>query len=217
MEGVFIIIAGAVIIVGLIALSVRHERQRTEKMNQIADELGMTFDAQGDHSVRRSLYQFRLFNRGRRRRFKNMLSGEKAGVTLAIFGYSYVTGSGKNSSTHQQTVFSFQSDSLRMPQFELCPEHVFHKIGQAFGGKDIDFESHPEFSKRFVLRGDNETEIRRFFTPERLAFFEGNDRIRMEAQGNHFIVYRARRRVKPEDLKGFMDEGFQWFNLLREV
>ncbi len=216
MEGLFFILAGAIIIVGLIVLSVHLERKRTERLNQIADELGMEFHPRGYLRVQETVSHFRLFTRGRRRRFSNMLHGQRSGVDLAIFGYSYTTGSGKNSSTHRQTVFSFRSDSLDLPQFELCPEHVFHKIGQAFGGKDIDFETHPKFSKQFVLRGNNEQEIKTFFTPDRLAYFEGQDRIRMEANGHQFIVYRARRRVKPEDLRDFMDEGFRWYNLLKD-
>jgi hypothetical protein len=63
-------------------------------------------------------------------------------------------------------VISFQSSLLSLPEFELRSENMFHKIGKAFGCQDINFESHPEFSKRYLLRGADEEAVRTFFTPE---------------------------------------------------
>ena len=37
--------------------------------------------------------------------------------------------------------------------FEMRPENLLNKIGAALGRQDIDFDSNPEFSRRYLLRG----------------------------------------------------------------
>ena len=112
---------------------------------------------------------------------------------------------------------TFHSPDLSLPSFELRPEHMFHKIGQALGYQDIDFDSHPTFSKQFLLRGPNEAAIRDFFTPELLEFFESHPGVSVEAAGDRMIFYRASKRIKPEDVRSFMEAGFKIFARLKET
>ena len=103
----------------------------------------------------------------------------------------------------------FRSLKLNLPDFSLRPENVFHKIGSAFGDKDIDFETHPIFSKSYLLRGDNEAAIRGLFNNELLNFIQSQQKISIEGSGNQIIFYRHRNRIKPEEVESFMEEGFQ--------
>jgi len=104
-------------------------------------------------------------------RSKNIAYGRLDDVEVMLFDYAYTTGSGKNRSTHHQTVAFFQSDALDLPEFVARPEGLFDKIGQVFGYQDIDLPMHPEFSRRFILRGADEGRIRDAFTPEVARYF----------------------------------------------
>ncbi|MGI9471696.1 MAG: hypothetical protein ACR2NZ_09210, partial [Rubripirellula sp.] len=108
-------------------------------------------------------------------------------------------------------VMSFRSVNLDLPAFELRPESVFHRIGKVLGYQDIDFESHPEFSKRYLLRGQDEDAVRAMFTPELLSFFESQEKVSAEASGDLLVFYRAGKRLKPEMIRAFMEEGFAIF------
>ena len=210
-------IGGTAALIGLIVFLVRkHEKARTEQFEGIAHKLALEFYPTGDPAVQDAHSHLHLFKQGRHRTMKNLICGRNDDVTLAIFGYRYITGSGKNQRTHSQTVFSFQSAKLSLPEFEIRPEHIFHKIGQAFGYKDIDFSSHPEFSKRYVLRGGDDSAVHSCFTPERLSFFETQEGINVEASEDRLIYYKASKRIKPEALSEFMEEGSRLYALFKE-
>jgi hypothetical protein len=85
-----------------------------------------------------------------------------------------------------------------LPDFMLYPETFFHKVGELFGFKDINFSEHPQFSRRYRLKGPNEMAIRRAFTPEALAYFTEKPGWSIEVQDGQFIVYRSSKRWRPE-------------------
>ena len=109
----------------------------------------------------------------------------------------------------------FEASDLDLPQFALRPEHLFHKIGQVMGYQDIDFDSHPEFSKRYLLRGADEEAVRRAFGSGVLSYFEQQTKISCEADRGQLIFYRPRKRVAAEEVDGFVKEGVQVLALLR--
>jgi hypothetical protein len=94
-------------------------------------------------------------------------------VKAAVFDYIYVTGSGKSQQTHYQTVVYLEPVNLALPMFSLRPETLFHRMLSAFGYQDIDFGQRPEFSKQYILRGQNELAIRQTFNDRVLSFFRG--------------------------------------------
>jgi hypothetical protein len=132
-----------------------------------------------------------------------------------LFDYSYTSGTGKDRRTSEQTVGFFQSDALDLPEFVARPEDLFDKIGQVFGYQDIDLPMHPEFSRRYILRGADEHRIRDFFTPEVARFFEANPGLSVEAKFDRFILYRPGRRLPPEQWRDWLDKARETFEVLR--
>lgn len=216
-----VLIAGStIVVVGLIIFIFhRAEKKRTAQTEELASELGLDFHPKGDPTVQGTFGELRLFNHGHSRKFANMLTGEASGVEICIFDYRYTTGGGKHQHVHSQTVIGFRSELLSLPEFELRPEGMFHKIGQAFGYGDIDFDTHPLFSKKYLLRGPNEPDIRDLFEPEKLEFFEdfGKKLVSVEAGHNRLIFFRAGKRLKPEQIRDFMEEGFRMYALFKEA
>ena len=194
----------------------RREKARSDRLQAVAEQLGLQFHHRGDPTVLNTFGQLRLFSQGRGRKTRNMLSGRTRDVDFAIFGYRYTTGGGKHRQTHRQTVICIKSPQLALPEFEVRPENVFHKIGQAFGYRDLDIDSHPVFSSRYLLRGSDEAAIRRLFVPELIAFLESQDAVSIEAANDLLIYYRAGKRIDPEKTQPFMEDGFRVYGLLRQ-
>ena len=186
----------ALVVIG-IAANAYAERKRRESVGKVADELGLSFHPDGDPALVSELSDFPLFSKGRAKQIKNMIHGETDEVIMGIFDYRYTTGSGKSQHTYRQTVAFFRSVDLHLPDFELRPQGFFHGIGKVFGYKDFDFESHPVFSKAFVLRGQNEKRTRQLFSPEILTALEGQQGINVEGRGTDLIFYRDAKRSPP--------------------
>ena len=140
-----------------------------------------------------------------------MIHGNYRNQEFALFDYEYVVEGSESNSSYKQSVIWFHSENLCLPNFALRPENLFHKIGGVLGYQDIDFESHPKFSKTFLLRGNDEPKIRDIFKNEVLNFFESLEEISVEGGDNQLILYRHQVRIAPEELEQFMDEGFQVF------
>ncbi len=212
-----LIFGGIALLVGLgMAANVVYEKKRREAMQRVADELGLTFYQDGDPGLVGELSDMPLFSKGRSKRISNMIYGETEDVVMGVFDYRYTIGSGKNSHTHRQSVAFFRSPDLHLPVFDMRPQSIFHGIGKVFGYQDIDFDSHPAFSKAFLLRGPNETAIRAAFRPEILMLFEKKQGVCVEGRQNDLVFYRHSKRVKPEQVKELMNEGFQIFASLRQ-
>jgi hypothetical protein len=208
-----IIIVILLFIVGsLILIFLRIGKKRTEQFALISAELKLNFFPKGTTSLFERLKPFHLFSKGWSRKIKNLMEGEANKVELAIFDYQYTTHGGQHPQTHRQSLLFIRSPKLNLPDFSLRPENVFHKIGSAFGDKDIDFETHPIFSKSYLLRGDNEAVIRGLFNNELLNFIQSQQKISIEGSSDQLIFYRHKNRVKPEEVESFMEEGFQVFD-----
>ena len=125
-------------------------------MRNTAARLGMEFNGSDEWGLKALLRDFELFNKGRRRRFTNVMS-KTIGLLnekIHIFDYQYTRSTGKSATTHYQTVFFIQSKELGLPEMLIYPEHILHKVGELFGMQDIDFNEWPEFSRKFLVQGD---------------------------------------------------------------
>ena len=207
-----LVIAGVLSLVGLVIfIRIRLQKKRTEGFRQVAEQLGLPFFPKGDDSLLERLGSFHLFSRGHSKKIKNMLHGETGSLEVAIFDYWYTTGHGKHRHTHGQSVVYFSCTALSLPRFALRPEGLFHKIGSVLGYQDIDFESHPRFSKTYLLRGEDEAQVRELFNDELLTFFETEHKLCVEGGGDQLVFYRGSKRIKPDEVQQFMDEGVRVF------
>ncbi len=194
------------IIIVVYVIGRRAQQKRNEDLRAAAGAMGFAFE---DHAVLddiRARGDLPLYGHGHTRRVSNVLTGRVGDQEVKLFDYQYTTGSGKQSNTRRQTVALFPGGGQRLPDFVLAPENVFHKIGQAFGYQDIDFDSHPVFSSRYLLRGANDYAIRAAFSPAALSFFEQQQGWHVEVKGGTVGIYRGGKRCNPNNLAAFLDE-----------
>jgi hypothetical protein len=211
-----IIIISVVIALAIVAavVSAYFERKRTEAFKSIADELSFEFFPTGRTGQIQELTGFHLFGIGHTKEIKNHLRGEAGGIELNIFDYRYVTGHGKQRQTHSQSVLVARAAGMNLPLFSMRPESFWNKIGNLFGLKDIDFESHPKFSRLYLLKGPHEAAIRDLFQPHVLEYFEDHTGLNIEGLDD-LLIYSTFTRLKPQKIRDFMTEGFEILKLFQ--
>ena len=192
----------------------KKERERTEQQRAVAAQLAWNFAEESPLNMIAGLEQFTLFNQGHSKQIKNFMYGEANGVKAAVFDYTFVTGSGKHRSVHNQSVTYLEPANLRVPYFSLRPEGFMTKIFQAFGYQDIDFGQRPEFSKQYLLRGQDEPAIRQAFNDRLLSFFESYPGTCVDGGANQLFVFRAGHRYQPQEIQSQLALALNIFNLL---
>ncbi len=92
----------------------------------------------------------KLFKMGHGREGDNIITGHFRGRPVTLLDYEYTTGSGKNRTTHRHGITILGCDFTTVP-IQIRTEYFFDKVGEFFGGGDIDFES-AEFSQQFHVK-----------------------------------------------------------------
>jgi hypothetical protein len=212
-----VMIAGGIIaVVTTVIIAARYsEKKRTKALQALAASLKFSFSKKASDSFLPSLSQFHLFSQGHSKKASNVMNGRANEIDVSIFDYRYTTGSGKNSHTWRQTIALFKSSTLHLPRFTLRPENLFHKIGSAFGYQDIDFDSHPAFSKQYLLRAADEQACRDVFTDNILGYYDQRKGLSTECDGEALLFHRVSKQVRPSDIRSFFEEGFGIFSLFK--
>lgn len=201
------LLPGLFVVVAIIGLFLYFDRRRSKKIEAVAQSLGLSFrrkPTDADNALPAGSY---LANEGHGRLVSNVLEAARSDeLNFTLFDYQYTVGYGKSSSTYYQTVTRMQSAVFRLPAFILYPETFFAKMGKAFGRSDINFPESPEFSRRFILRGDDEAAIRALFTPALRQALESHQRLTIEGASDLLFIFRAGRRAKPDELPGKIEQ-----------
>ncbi len=155
------LIAGIFFIVVIIAsqLDSQLAKKRREALTQLAMQLGLHYDWEGEPLDERAKAAIQLFNLGDSKHSRDIFRGTVAGTDVVIFDYSYDSGGSEDSTTHEQTVAAYRFDP-GAPAFVLAPEnflHIQHKLASMFGHQPIDFDTNKDFSDRYVVLGRTRT------------------------------------------------------------
>ena len=193
------VLAIAGIIIWLVIMT---GRKRTAAWEGVAQRLGATFTPKGFNDF--AAFPFQLFNTGSSRKMKNHLQWESEGVSIHLADYQYnvhsYTGRNRTSKTFRQTVCILEKEGLDLPRTYLRRQMaLLDWVGNKFGAQDINFEEDAEFSKAFILKGDEVRtpqivgpELRQHLLQSRKAFKT------IEMNGNALMMNFGKKR-KPEE------------------
>lgn len=202
MSPVLPIVVFVLVAAGIIYLIFWLEKKRTAAWQGIAQRLGADLVPKG--STIHNRFPFDLFNKGSRRKAKNHMKWESEGVTVHLVDYQYTvyshTGRNRSSKTYKRTVCILEKEGLELPRTFLRREiKVLDWVGSKFGAQDIGFEEDPEFSKAFVVKGD-EVRTPQILTHElRQHLLQNKKNFRtVEMNGNAIMLNFGKRR-KPEE------------------
>jgi hypothetical protein len=196
-----------IVLVVVLVVSRRRARERTEALRRVAESTGLAFEPEADVAAVRALGDSQLFARGHSKRVTNLMTGRSGGEQLAVFDYRYTVGSGQHQHTSTQTVVILPSAKPSLPDLQMAPENPLHKIAEVFGYQDIDLESNPEFSRRYIVRGADQAAVRAALYPGAASYFADHQGWTVEVQSGNVCIYRANSRPRAEDLTAFMAEA----------
>lgn len=182
---------------------------RVKQLEKIAKNSSLSFSPIDEFGLINLLKDFRLFQKGGRKRIGNILN-EKTELhesDFRIFDYQYTVSSGKHSRTFKQTVFFVQSKQLALPQFYMQPEHFFNKVGNYLGIEDIDFVEFPQFSDQYWLKGKDEWQIRQSMNDDLLHFFSIEQDWSLEGLNYYMIFYQKNKILPTTEILDFYKKG----------
>lgn len=130
----------------------------------------------------------------------NSIKGEIFGERFTISDVSYSSGA-MEASIDQRMTIMIQNLKNPIPTFTIEKEKPIDKVLSLAGQQDIDFEAYPEFSYKFLLKGRNEKEIRKFFSRELIIFFETHSIFHIECNGYQIMIFEKIKLSKAHEVE----------------
>jgi len=192
--------------------------QRQKRLRNLATEKEYQYSSQVDWNTL-YLKKFHFFEIRPIESKYNCLKGtyEDLGVSWEIADVTFNEGKAFTAETFNTTLMILKLDK-KLPIFTMEKEGVLGKIFDrvmAFTGyKDIDFEMYPDFSKKFLLMGENESEIRSFFTEKIIHFFENHQIYHLESNGESIVIFDKIKLARTDETIAFIKYGRELASLL---
>lgn len=130
---------------------------------------------------------------------KNVIQGNMHGRSFAVFEQTYRTGHERTYDV-SQTLFAVEVRDMNLPLFCLEPDSFEKFLSFNFKRLDIDFHTHPNFSRQYLLYGQDERTIRNLFQPPVLAFYEQYPLFTTVAGGKYLVIYQGGHVCEPNEI-----------------
>jgi MFS superfamily sulfate permease-like transporter len=171
---------------------------RQKVLQTLAKKVGAThFKPELAYNSTRMIH-FSFFTGKKVKYLENRVIKEVDGATLEFSDLLVTEGARTTENRYTTSVLFISHLEEHLPEFRLEKEGFFDKF---LKNDDINFESHPNFSKNYLLRGPDEGAIRAFFTEEMIEFFEDNQGFNVESKGDKILIYRDLGLTSPVDVE----------------
>ena len=233
-----------VLVVGGIARSILGDRKRTKELKKVVESHGLSFKGkEGTEVLEKVMEQTVSFSHDSRSlSASNLMQGEVGGVSVTLADYSFYTGTGKSSKFHERTFLMIESKNMNLPPFSLKPAGwVSDRVQKLVGFKDVDFDSHPQFSKQYFLcafnadsedtrsglglipesisraPSKNDSNVRKLFESSGiLDFLEVHTGLIVEGEGNRvFFRQDLKKRIPVKKIGSFLELGVKILAFLK--
>ena len=194
--------------------------QRQKRLENLATENNYQYNSQVDWNTI-YLKKFYFFEIRPIERKYNCLKGtfEDLNISWEISDITFNEGQAFTAETLNTTIMILKLNQ-KIPIFSMEKEGVlgkiFDKVMAFTGYKDIDFEMYPDFSNKFLLKGNNESEIRSFFKDEIIRFFENNHIYQLESNGESLIIFDKIKLARTDETIAFIKYGLELAKVLNE-
>ena len=218
--------------VGLFIYAMKANKKRMDELAQRAKSMQLAFSPLAPKSFTEDLAAMSYFADPLNRVLSTVLYGQAGGLSVHIFEYTIsqntpatstpVAGTdGTISHSHpQSTSTTYSAVYLRgntaLPRFLLRSSSFLDGVvKKLFGMQDINFDTHPVFSKEWVLQGENELEVRKLFTPELLSYCEKMPKDTLVGEGERLVFMRIGP-LMPDQVEGLLREAMSLHQLFSQ-
>tara|TARA_B110000285_G_C15060812_1_gene582267 strand:+ start:1 stop:1038 length:1038 start_codon:yes stop_codon:yes gene_type:complete len=181
---------------------------RQVRLREIAKEHNFVFESQVNWNTS-YLRNFQFFEIRPIERKNNCISGnyENSDIKWEMADVTFNEGFSAASEIYHSTIQVVHLP-IEIPKFVLEKEGLFDKIFDrimAFSGyRDIDFELYTDFSNQFLLMGENQQEIRNFFTKELIEYLEQEEVHHIESNGEALLIFKKLKFAKTDETLGIL-------------
>ncbi|GAB5551916.1 MAG: hypothetical protein Sapg2KO_15070 [Saprospiraceae bacterium] len=182
---------------------------REQRFQSLAKTNGWDYQVEGNQETSYLQY-FQFFETRPIERKSNVISGTYTdqNIPWVISDITFDEGALMATEVYKTTVQIIHLPAV-IPLFILEKEHfldkLFDRVMEMSGQRDIDFQLFTKFSKKFLLKGENEAAIRSFFTPALIEFLEQEDIYHIESNGDALLLFKYLRPAKAEELQKMLD------------
>ena len=193
--------------------------QRQKRLRNLATERNYQYNSQVDWNTT-YLKKFHFFEIRPIDHKYNCLNGsfKSLGASWEIADITFNEGQAFTAETFNTTMMVL-SLNKKIPVFAMEKEGVlgkiFDRVVALTGYKDINFEMYPEFSKKFLLMGNNESEIRSFFTEEIINFLENHQIYHIESNGEALFIFDKIKLARTDETIAFIEYAKDLATLLK--
>ena len=144
-------------------------------------------------------------------------TGNYRGSNLLSLQLESVVHTGQSVITIRQTVCIIPLEK-QLPKMEIAPKNILHNFFRFLMPKSVRFYSHPQFEKKYYVKGEDFVAIEEALPPRALEFLENNTGIFWAITGQHLIYFQPTKAwYSYEDQKIFLDRGVDLKDLLLET
>lgn len=95
-----------------------------------------------------------------------------------------------------------------VPKMIITPKNVLHGLGKLFGSKSLSFPTHPDFSRKYTVKGQQLELIEDFMTPQVLEFFEARPGIFWAVSKNTLLYFNSQKELYSfHEIERFLKRG----------
>lgn len=168
---ILLVVGLGVFALAAIVLHQQSEEEQGEREREAWTALAAKYELrpQGKGSIARRFPSFRSFSVGYARRSR-LLESPGGEVLLGTYGFKTernllvrILAHRFPTREHEFNLCVLKTPGLELPRCLLRPQGLAEAWEKLLGGQDIDFADDPDFSKAFVLQGDDEEDVRARF------------------------------------------------------
>lgn len=200
---ILLILVGAVLLAFYLFDRHRREERRAE-MAAFAVQRGWKFRAEKDSDFPETREHFALFAAGHSRAVRNAMFSRQDSRhgTLEVMAadYTYTTGSGKSSRTHESSLVFATLPFQPRPGTHLLirPEGFADRLKAALGFDDIDFESE-EFSRQYYVKSSDRRFAYDVVHPRMMEYLLRSPAGPLEVYGAEILLHHTDEEEKDPD------------------
>lgn len=138
---------------------------------------------------------------------KSLASGVYRDHPVQILNLESIIFTGNAAITVRQSVGMIPLNRS-VPEMIITPKNVLHGLGELFGSKSVSFPTHPDFSRKYTVKGPKPELIEDYMTPQILEFFEARPGIFWAVTKNTLLYFNSAKELFSfADIERFLKRG----------